>query len=51
MINSKKVNKFIRKALDESKATMKSKQCDHKSTKREEIKISFSLKEKNQISE
>ena len=49
MINSKKVNKFIRKALDESKATMKGKQCDHKSTKREEIKISFSLKEKNQI--
>ena len=54
MINtkkSKKVNKFIRKALDESIATMKSKQCDHKSTKREEIKISFSLKEKNQISD
>jgi len=47
--NSIKVNKFIRKALDESKATMKSKQCDHKSTKREEIKISFSLKEKNQV--
>ena len=44
--NSIKVKKFIRKALDESKATMKSKQCDHKSTKREEIKISFSLKEK-----
>ncbi len=38
MINTKKFNKFIRKALDESKATMKSKQCDHKSTKGKKLK-------------
>jgi hypothetical protein len=34
--------------LDVSKATKKSKNCDHKSTKREEIKISFSFNKKIQ---
>jgi len=33
--------------LGSSKDTEKSKHWDHKSTKREEIKMNFSLKEKN----
>jgi hypothetical protein len=33
--------------LGSSKDTEKSKQCDHKKTKREEIKLNFSHKEKN----